>query len=73
MSEVETPPPHDLDKPHGLVSSTNNNNNKYREDNIGKYQLLPHGSIMIFSLQIFLKNEQVLQVIYLKGPPPPPL
>ena len=27
MSEVETPPPHNLDKPHGLVASINNNNN----------------------------------------------
>ena len=27
MSEVETPPPHNLDKPHGLVASINNNKN----------------------------------------------
>ena len=27
MSEVGTPPPHDSDKPHGLVDSINNNNN----------------------------------------------
>ena len=26
MSEVGTPPPHNLDKPHGLVASINNNN-----------------------------------------------
>ena len=27
MSKVGTSPPHNLDKPHGLVSSINNNNN----------------------------------------------
>ena len=27
MSEVGTPPPHNLDKSHGLVASINNNNN----------------------------------------------
>ena len=27
MYEVGTPPPHNLDKPHGLVASINNNNN----------------------------------------------
>ena len=27
MSEVRTPPPHNFDKPHGLVASKNNNNN----------------------------------------------
>ena len=27
MSEVGTPLPHNLDKPHGLVASINNNNN----------------------------------------------
>ena len=27
MSKVGTPPPHNLDKPHGLVASINNNNN----------------------------------------------
>ena len=26
MSEVGTPPPHNSDKPHGLVDSINNNN-----------------------------------------------
>ena len=26
MYEVGTPPPHNLDKPHGLVASNNNNN-----------------------------------------------
>ena len=26
MSEVGTPPPHNLDKPHVLVASNNNNN-----------------------------------------------
>ena len=26
MSEVETPPPHNLDKPHGVVDSNNNKN-----------------------------------------------
>ena len=26
MSKVGTPPPHNLDKPHGLVASINNNN-----------------------------------------------
>ena len=27
MSEVGTPPPHNLEKTHGMVDSTNNNNN----------------------------------------------
>ena len=27
MSEVGIPPPHNLDNPHALVDSTNNNNN----------------------------------------------
>ena len=27
MYEVGTPPPHNLEKPHGLVESINNNNN----------------------------------------------
>ena len=27
MSEVGTPPTHNLDKPHGLLASINNNNN----------------------------------------------
>ena len=27
MSEVGTPPPNNLDKPQGMVASTNNNNN----------------------------------------------
>ena len=28
MSEVGTPPPHNSDKPHGLVTSINNNNQR---------------------------------------------
>ena len=30
MSEVGTPPPHNSDKPHGLVDRINNNNNNHK-------------------------------------------
>ena len=35
MSEVGTPPLHNLDKPHVLVASNNNNNNKRNKGHMG--------------------------------------
>ena len=43
MSEVGTPPPHNLDKPHGLVASINNNSNNRNFDGT-----LDHSVPMVF-------------------------
>ena len=34
ISEVGTPPPHNLDKPHGLVASINKNNNNHQNKDL---------------------------------------
>ena len=36
MSKVGTPPPHNLENPHGMVASTNNNNNIYVQQDISQ-------------------------------------
>ena len=41
MSEVGTPPPHNSDKPQGLVESINNNNNSADTKNSGTSHMIP--------------------------------
>ena len=54
MSEVGNPPPHNLDKPHGLVASINNNNNNNKTVFIGLFLSLT----TIGKLLIVLKVEK---------------
>ena len=57
MSEVGTPPPHNSDKPHGLVESINKNNNMITSiiniTNIWYIQNLSTGTMFVHNLPHF--------------------
>ena len=48
MSKVGTPPPHNLDKPSGLLVSNNNNNNKNNNNNSKLVSILAQSNASVF-------------------------